>query len=92
MRRFRSVPCLLLDIREITIALYSGHAVVERLRVLLDQLGPKLGPACAVVVPSGLANQPDMFQEAGTRIGLRVRIFTDEPSARRWLSTSRLVP
>jgi hypothetical protein len=80
---------LLLDIRKIDAAMYSGHAVIERFRVLFDQLGSKLGPACAMLVPSGLADQERVFQDAGRGFGLRVRVFTDEPSARRWLAAER---
>jgi hypothetical protein len=80
---------LLLDIREIDVAMYGEHAVVERFRVLFDQLGLKLGPACAMLVPPGLADRARMFQEAASEFGLQVRIFTDEPSARQWLTSYR---
>ena len=66
--------------------MFNGYAVVERFGVLLDQLGPKLGGACAMVVSSTLADQAGMFQEAGTGVGLRVRVFSDEPAARLWLA------
>ena len=80
---------LLLDIREIDSAMYSEHAVVERLRVLIDQLGPKLGSLCAMVVSPSPMNQAHIMEEAGNGVGLRVALFTDEPSAREWLSTYR---
>jgi len=80
---------LLLDIREIDAAMYSEHAVVERLRVLIDQLGPKLGSVCAMLISPSLMTQGRIMQEAGSGVGLRVFLFTDEPSARHWLSTYR---
>jgi hypothetical protein len=80
---------LLLDIRDIDVAMYSEHAVVERFRVLIDHLGPKLGSVCAMIVPPGLTDQVRFVQEAGSGVGLQVFVFTDEPSARDWLSTYR---
>ena len=80
---------LLLDIREIDAAMYSEYAVDERLRVLIDQLGPKLGSECALVVAPSLMNQERIMQEAGSGVGLRVSLFMDEPSARKWLGTYR---
>lgn len=80
---------LLLDIRKIDAVMYSEHAAVERLRVLIDALGPKLGPVCAMVVAPSLMNQGRLIQEAGSGVGLRVALFTDEPSARHWLSAYR---
>jgi hypothetical protein len=79
---------LLIDARERDLA-PSEFAVVERLRVLLDQLGPKLGHECAVVVPAELAAQWRIFQEAASGAGLQVALFSDEPSARRWLEAQR---
>ena len=76
---------LLLDQREIDVAMMRGHLVVERLRVLFDQLGPKLGPMCALIFAPGLAEQAHVFQTEAVGFGLRVEVFSDEPSARQWL-------
>jgi hypothetical protein len=79
---------VLIDARQRDLA-PSEFAVVERLRVLLDQLGPKLGPVCAVVVPAGPATQWRIFQDAARGAGLQVALFIDEPSARLWLEAPR---
>jgi hypothetical protein len=76
------------DVREVDVAM-SEYTGVERLRVLLDQLGRKLGPVCAVIVSPGLAEQSRLFQDAGSGVGLRVGLFSDEPSARQWLRAHR---
>jgi hypothetical protein len=77
---------LLLDVREVDVGM-SMPVVVERLRVLLDLLGPKLGLACAVIVTPEHGDQARIFQTEATAFGLRVKLFDDERSARRWLNT-----
>jgi hypothetical protein len=67
-------------------ALTSPYAVIERLRILVDQLGPKLGRLCAMIVPPALAAQGASFQTEAQAFGLRVAIFCDERSARQWLT------
>jgi hypothetical protein len=57
--------------------------------VLLDQLGPKLGPACAMLVTPRVSDQASVFQTEALGFGLRVSLFNDEPSARRWLTAYR---
>lgn len=76
---------LLFDVRELAVGMWSEYTVVERLRVLFDQLGPKLGPACAVIAAPALTEQSRQFQMAALDFGLRVGLFNDEPSARQWL-------
>jgi hypothetical protein len=93
IRADASVPkdaLLLLDVREVDVGM-SEYAVVERLRVLFDELGPKLGPVCAMIVPQGLAEQGRFFQTEAIGIGLRVGLFSDELSARRWLTSQSVV-
>ena len=80
---------LLLDIRGIDAVVHNERTMVERLRVLIDQLGPKLGSVCAMVVAPSLMKQGRIIQAAGSGVGLRVFLFTDEGSARDWLSTYR---
>ena len=79
---------VLLDVREVDVGM-SNHVVVERLRVLLDQLGPKLGPACALIVTPGVGDQARIFQTEATGFGLRVKLFSDERIARQWLNGLR---
>jgi hypothetical protein len=79
---------VLLDVREVDVGM-SEAVVTERLRVLLDQLGPKIGTLCAMIVSPALADQSRLFQSAGIGVGLRIGLFSDEPSARHWLSTHR---
>jgi hypothetical protein len=76
---------VLLDVREVNVGM-SKHVVVERLRVLLDQLGPKLGPACALIVTPELGDQANIFQTEAIGFGLRVELFGDERIARQWLN------
>jgi len=80
---------LLLDVREIDVSMFSGHALLERLRALTEQLGRKLGPVCALIVPPELSIHGALFRDTGLLVGLRVRLFTDEPSARLWLNKYR---
>ena len=79
---------VLLDVREVDVGM-SAPVVVERLRVLLDQLGPKLGSACALIVNPELADQAGIFQTEAIGIGLRVKLFSDERIARRWLNANK---
>jgi hypothetical protein len=75
---------VLLDVREVDVGM-NKHVVIERLRVLLDLLGPKLGPACALIVTPELGDQSRIFETEAIGFGLRVRLFTDEQTARQWL-------
>jgi hypothetical protein len=79
---------VLLDVREVDVGM-SKPVVVERLRVLLDQLGPKLGPACALIVTPEVGDQASIFQTEAIGFGLRVKLFSDEPTARLWLNALR---
>ena len=81
---------LLLDVREVDVWM-SEYVVIERLRVLLDQLGPKLGPACAMIITPRVADQARIFQAEGAGFALRVGLFSDEQSARKWLNAYRKV-
>lgn len=79
----------MLDAREIDVGI-SEYVVGERLRVLFDQLGPKCGRNCAVIIPSGLgADQMRMFKERAVDFGLRLSLFNDEQLARDWLTGQR---
>jgi hypothetical protein len=91
VRADASVPngaLVLLDVREVDAGM-SKHVVIERLRVLLDQLGPKLGPVCAMIIRAEIGDQARTFQTEGVGFGLRVSLFNDELSAREWLSAYR---
>jgi hypothetical protein len=79
---------VLLDVRQVDVA-GNEYTPVEQLRSLVNQLGPKLGPACALLVRPEATIQARIFQDAGIGVGLQVGLFTDEPSARQWLSASR---
>ena len=72
---------LLIDGREVTAGV-SEHVVIERVRILFDQLGPKLGHQCALIIHSELADEARIFQTAAADHGLRVGLFSDEQSAR----------
>jgi hypothetical protein len=75
---------LLIDGRE-TDGGMSEHVVRERVRVLLEGLGPKLGPVCALIVAAAILEDAQVFRFEGAGVGLRVALFNDEPSARQWL-------
>ena len=77
---------LLLDAREVD-GIAGKQVVVERLHMLLQHLGPKLGQVCALLVASRVREQADIFQREAVGIGLRVELFGNEPSALRWLKT-----
>ena len=76
---------VLIDVREVDVGM-SAPVVLERLRVLFDQLGQKLGPVCALVVSPDVTDQASEFKERASGFGLRVSLFTDEQSARQWLN------
>jgi hypothetical protein len=76
---------VLLDVREVDIGM-SKHVVLERLRVLLELLGPKLGAACALIIAPEHGDQASVFQTEAPGFGLRVKLFSDEQSARQWLT------
>jgi hypothetical protein len=75
---------VLLDVREVDVGM-SKPVVVERLRVLIDLLGPKLGSACALIVTPELGDQSRIFETEAAGFGLRAKLFTDERIARQWL-------
>jgi hypothetical protein len=79
---------VLLDVRKVDVGM-SEPVVTERLRVLLDHLGPKLGPVCALIVTPEIVDQAGLFQAAAVGVGLRVALFSDEQLARHWLNTYR---
>lgn len=61
--------------------------IQARAHRLVHFLGPKLGGFCAVVAPPRLTGDVEHFRAASGEMGLRVAVFTDEPAARKWLST-----
>ena len=75
---------VLLDIRGLKV-LPQGPAAVDRLRALVEHLGPKLGWMGAMVIDPPLAEDARTFQAAAKSVGLRVEIFSDVPSAEKWL-------
>ena len=79
---------LLLDVRQVDVGM-GGPVVIERLRVLLDLLGPKLGPICAVLITPQVGEQASLFQMEAKSFGLRVKLFQDERMARLWLNGNK---
>jgi hypothetical protein len=75
---------LLIDGRDVTGGM-SEYVVIERLRVLFEGLGVKLGPVCALIVAPGIAEEGRLFQTEALGFGLRVALFDNELSARQWL-------
>ena len=79
---------VMLDVREVDVDI-NEYAVPERLRILFDQLGPKLGPVCAMLVRAGRIEQARLFQTRAIAFGLLVALFSDEQPAREWLKSCR---
>jgi hypothetical protein len=65
----------------------SRAATILRLYLLMDHLGSKLGPLCAMLVTVDMAERAEVYQQVAGRAGLLVRIFIDESEARRWLAS-----
>jgi hypothetical protein len=87
-----SVPrdaLILIDVRQYDFGM-SAYLLADRLRIFFDHLGPKCGPALAVIIPSGLAaDQARVFKSKAIDFGLRVNLFSDEQLARDWLNAYR---
>jgi hypothetical protein len=79
---------VLLDVREVDVGM-SKPVVAERVRLLFDLLGPKLGLACALLVTPAISDQSSLFQTEAIGFGLQVKLFSDEQTARRWLKAFR---
>ena len=56
----------------------------KRVRAMIEDLRPKLGWVCAMLVREGQAF--DATQVAANTVGLRLSVFKDEQKARRWLA------
>jgi hypothetical protein len=78
---------LILDVRSVRLDLTEA-VLMDRLRALIDQLGMKLGSACAMINREH-GHDSQVVQIAGRDFGLRVRLFHEEASARQWLSAYR---
>jgi hypothetical protein len=65
----------------------SDDDVRIRLGILVDILGPHVAGAFAIVVPPAIAGSGRRDQRDAAAGGLRMGIFDDLDSARRWLST-----
>ena len=59
----------------------------ERVHLIAQLLGPKMGPVCAIIAPPRLSADAGYLQAAGGQFGIRVAVFNDEPEARQWLTT-----
>ena len=75
---------LLLDSRRAE-AKYGEAELRDRVKLLADSLGPKLGPACAVVVSENIELVAHSFQKITGEHNLRTGLFRDLESALRWL-------
>jgi len=75
---------VLLDLRKIDVTCELTPA--ERFSLMVEQLGPKMGWVCALLPPSKPTDETKTFQVAGGSFGLRVEVFHDESSARKWLA------
>ena len=79
---------VILDVQRVEVAA-SQDAIIERAHALREQLGPKLGPACAIIVGGNLTADAEIFREVAIDRGLHVAIVPSEIAARDWLSAYR---
>jgi hypothetical protein len=63
-----------------------------RAHTLVQRLGLKLGPACAVIVPPRLVPEGEYMQSKSSELGVKIALFRDEPEARKWLATFDATP
>ena len=75
---------VILDVRSVMTDL-SEATLIERLRVLITDLRPKLGTAMAMIVGEAHLPKSHGIQIAARELGLRVGLFYDDQSARDWL-------
>ena len=84
-----SVPIgavLLIDAMDSTVELPNIAAAVERVKSMMDQLGPKLMPVCALLPGQSHSLQAQLYQRGGESLGVRIGIFPDEATALGWLA------
>ena len=80
---------LLVDARAFAVVL-SQTEIEARLQDLRVRLGPKLGPACAVVIETHEQHLgARIFQMNAATVDLRVGVFDDLGEARAWLAARR---
>ena len=65
----------------------SEDAVRARLRMLFDTLRSRVAPAIALIVSSASAVTGQTAQREASASGVRVGLFLDTESARRWLAS-----
>ncbi len=63
--------------------------VPRNTRLMIEQLGRKLGRTCAVLVPPRLAPAAGVFKHVASALGLDVALFRDETAAHDWLRLPR---
>ena len=78
---------LLLDTRALTDVMTSTEGQ-QRLSELVTWLGSKMGHACAVLSSGWNPLATHFFQVTAGEHGVRVGLFDDEATARRWLSAT----
>lgn len=89
IRRDTRVPnaaLVLLDVHAVEAAITETE-IIERVQALRDQLGVKMGPACAMVVGENLDTNAALFREIAIASGLHVAILRNEKAAHRWLNS-----
>jgi hypothetical protein len=80
---------LLLDARQSPTDL-TREEVRDRVAFLMERLGLKVGPLCAVIVSAGGLRQATELQLVGQeQFKMRVGVFENEQAARNWLLTSQ---
>jgi hypothetical protein len=78
---------LLLDTRALTDVMTSTEGQ-QRLSELVTGLGSKMGHACAVLSSGWNPLATHFFQVTAGEHGVRVGLFDDETTARRWLAAT----
>jgi hypothetical protein len=70
----------------------SEHLARARLEMYLDILRGRAAPAFAAIVSSASALSGQTVQREAAAAGVRVALFLDSQSARRWLSSCAAMP
>jgi hypothetical protein len=77
---------LIIDLRKYAVRLTQSE-LQDRVSALLGTLSTKIGSACAVIVGDTSLRMGLGVQLVAGNMNIRVNLFHDEKSARRWLKT-----
>jgi len=76
---------LIIDLRQYAVRL-TQQELHDRATMMIDSLGGKVGPSCAMLVGDVSLRIGLSFQLVAANMNFRVGVFHDESAAREWLS------